>query len=451
MNERGAEMTTTFPTITDYVEAVQDPMETFRERKLQRAEFVLDPRWQVPRPASGNAAVVFRATVAGRDQALRFFIQEDVSEKRRYTALDRHFYTNGLADCVARTTWVDEAIRIDDRWWPMVQMEWVDGETLDAHVRALAGRRDAAALDRLALTWRRQVQRLQAAEFAHGDLQHGNILVGPAGELRLVDFDGSWIAAFEDLHLNPPRETGHPNYQHVGRTWGRWMDTFPALVIYTGLLALARRPDAWRNNEGILFTRDDLMRPGDTPIWRLLTEIPDPGVQLAAGRLYSSCDTGWTARGDLEGILTPERITTSPPPVPTQRSRPIFQLSDNPPDDWYLKGRVEGAGGTAELPREQTFTGVHDSGAGSRPSTPHPQPTRLPMPAPTPHPQPTRLPRPAPTPTDTTVPVAAVIALVLAIVIGSVVGASDGPGGVVGVLTAVVAFAIALPVLRSRR
>jgi hypothetical protein len=435
MNERSAEMTTSFPTITDYVEAVQDPMRTFRQPELQRAEFALDPRWRVPRPASGNAAVVFRATVAGRDQALRFFIQEDVSEKRRYTALDRHLYAHGLADCVARTTWVDEAIRIDDRWWPMVQMQWVDGKTLDAHVGGLAERHDAAvALNGLARTWRRHVQRLQAAEFAHGDLQHGNILVEPDGELRLVDFDGSWIAAFEDLRLDPPRETGHPNYQHAGRTWGRWMDTFPALVIYTGLLALARRPDAWRNNEGILFTRDDLTRPGDTPVWRLLSEIPDPDVQLAVSRLYSTCDTGWTARGDLEEILGQEPITTVTPTVPAQGPGPVFQLSQNPSANWHLERRAATAGPPAQLPQEQTFAGVHD---GRRPSTPYTQPPSRPQPA-TP-------------PADTSVPVAAVIALVLAIVVGIVVGASGGPAGVVGVLVAVAAFAVALPVLRRRR
>ena len=69
--------------------------------------------------------------------------------------------------------------------------------------------------------------------------------------LRLVDFDDSWIPAFAGGR--PP----NPNYQRIGRTWGRWMDTFPGLVIYTSLLGLSRRPDTWRllhNGENMLFS-----------------------------------------------------------------------------------------------------------------------------------------------------------------------------------------------------
>ena len=425
---------TAYPSISDYVEAVQDPLRAFREPDLQQAEFALDPQWHIPVPVSGNAAVVFRAAITGRDQALRFFIREDVSEKRRYTALDHHFVTNGLADCVARTSWVDEAIRIDDRWWPMVRMEWVDGERLDDHVRALAARRDAAALDDLALAWRQHVRRLQAAEFAHGDLQHGNVLVEPRGGLRLVDFDGSWVEAFEDL--TPPKESGHPNYQHVGRTWGRWMDTYPALVIYTGLLSLSRRPDAWRNNEGMLFTREDLLHPGDTPAWRLVTEIADPQVALAVGRLRSSCDPDWCAAGDLEDLLGRERIT--PALQAKAVAHPVFQLTDRPTDNWQLAGHPVDNPASTEIPPERTFGGVHGV---KRPVGPAPTRPVLPPPCL----------RSQPSPSDTTVSAAFGIALVLAMLLGSVVGANGGPGVAVGFLTAVLAFAVALPLLRNRR
>jgi cell division protein FtsI/penicillin-binding protein 2 len=61
-------------------------------------------------------------------------------------------------------------------------------------------------------------RRLQQADFAHGDLQHGNILVDTSSTLRLVDFDGSWISGFQGDP--PPREPGHPNYQPAGRKWG---------------------------------------------------------------------------------------------------------------------------------------------------------------------------------------------------------------------------------------
>ena len=62
-------MTTTYPNADDYVQAVQHPQIAFSLAPLQGARFVVDPIWQIPRPASGNAAVVFRATVGDADRA----------------------------------------------------------------------------------------------------------------------------------------------------------------------------------------------------------------------------------------------------------------------------------------------------------------------------------------------------------------------------------------------
>ena len=52
---------------------------------------------------------------------------------------------------------------------------------------------------------------MQRAEFAHGDLQHGNVLVDQEGQLRLVDFDSVWIPQLQGQPA--PTESGHPNYQ----------------------------------------------------------------------------------------------------------------------------------------------------------------------------------------------------------------------------------------------
>ena len=190
-----------YPNIEDYVRAVQQPGEVFQIGPLRRAAFELHPVFRIPMPASGSAAVVFKASVDGVDTALRFFIQDDVSSRERYTALARHFAGHGLADCVASAAWVDHAIAIHGATWPVVQMEWIEGRSLDAYVAHLARRNDVGALACLAHIWRGFIARLQDAEFAHGDLQHGNVIVDRNGSLRLVDFDGSWIAAFRGEHL----------------------------------------------------------------------------------------------------------------------------------------------------------------------------------------------------------------------------------------------------------
>ena len=323
-----------YPDAEDYVRAVQDPAAAFGPPLLKQAQFELHPIFGIPMPASGNAAVVFRASVGGRDTALRFFVREDASSRERYAALGSYFTARGLEECVAHPTWLQDAITVNGARWPVVEMSWVDGRTLDAYVGHLAARGDSGALSTLAGAWRALVDRLQEAEFAHGDLQHGNVLVDTGSALKLVDFDGSWIAALDDGP--PPKETGHPNYQRTGRAWGRWMDTFPALVIYTSLLALARRPGGWQQlstGENILFSATDFQPPFRTPAWEFVAGLRDAEVDRAAGTLMRACDPTWTATGPLESLLD------GPPPVRT-RPAPAAQ----PPA--YYPGVGAAAGGT---------------------------------------------------------------------------------------------------------
>lgn len=407
---------TEYPDSGDYVEALQYPEQAFRDPQLQQAEIALHPRWHTPLAVSGSAAVVFRARVCGRDKALRFFVQDDVSEKDHYTALDRHFVAHHMQDWVSRTSWVDDAVAVNGRRWPMVLMDWIEGDRLDDHVTALVRGGDSSpALQALAADWRARVHQVQTAGFAHGDLQHGNVLVEPSGGLRLVDFDGSWI---EELDGSPSHEEGHPNYQHTGRKWGRWMDTFPALVIYTGLLALSHRPDAWRRDEAILFTRRDFIEPDATPTWRLVTAIDDPTVKLAVRRLQSACHPDWCPEGDLEDFLGREpRIAVRPYGGPARDFEIPPEL--DPDREWWKEPPTT-------APPETEFRGIPDAPPSfGKPSPPPPV-------------------------SPAAAAAAAAIALILAVLLGVIVGKNGGPGAAVGVITAIVLFAGAIPLLRRR-
>jgi hypothetical protein len=315
---------TPFPNAEDYVRAVQDPRRTLRYPALQRAEFALHPLLQIPMPASGTAAVVFKARIDGAEQAMRFFIREDASNRQRYTALGRYFVDHDLGDCVASATWVDDAISINNLTWPMVQMSWVNGRTLDAYISYLVDQGDVAALGSLAATWRNLIDRLKKAEFAHGDLQHGNVLIDTESTLRLVDFDGSWIKTF--CNEKPPSETGHRNYQRSGRKWDQWMDTFPGLVIYTALLGLSKNPGSWSRlstGENILFSQQDFAEPFQTNTWKYLSTIGDPEVDHLANRLKECCMPNWRATGPLEEILTGRPFVVAAGPTTVTTSAPI--------------------------------------------------------------------------------------------------------------------------------
>ena len=78
---------------------------------------------------------------------------------------------------------VDDAIRVNGRTWPVVRTQWANGRTLNQYVDHLVEQLDTKALGNLAGVWRELVARLQSAEFAHGDLQHGNVLIDDRGAL----------------------------------------------------------------------------------------------------------------------------------------------------------------------------------------------------------------------------------------------------------------------------
>ncbi|MBY0552189.1 MAG: hypothetical protein K2W95_33225 [Candidatus Obscuribacterales bacterium] len=138
-------------------------------------------------------------------------------------------------------------------------MEWVHGVTLDRYIERYL--RDGVMLEKLRNSFAEMYQRLLTAGVAHGDLQHGNILVTASGDLRLVDYDGMFVPSMKGLKSN---ELGHRNYQHPERNASHFdetIDTFAAWSIYTAVTVAAHFPDVYvklnGGNDCLLFRRKD--------------------------------------------------------------------------------------------------------------------------------------------------------------------------------------------------
>jgi len=308
-----------FPAAGDYYKAVQAPARCFTVPRLQAAEFVWDSLG--PTLARGSSAVVFQAAVQGRPQALRCYIREDASSRDRYSALDAYLAGHDLSPYVSGTTWLDGAIAVNRLTWPVLTMDWINGRTLNEYVDFLVTGSNAAALATLAGRWRELVALLQRSDFAHGDLQHGNVMVDQDGQLRLVDFDGVWIPQLAGQA--PPTEFGHPNYQHpLQHGWGRWLDTFSALVIYLSLVVLSKDPGLWLalyNSKNLLFAKNDFFPPFKTEAWKQLAALGDPQVDQLARKLQECCDPLWVSDRSLETTLEQPAAAPAPPPVPADQ------------------------------------------------------------------------------------------------------------------------------------
>ena len=76
-------------------------------------------------------------------------------------AFDRFASSHGLNKHVGRVTWHDDAVRVKNDTWPVVQMEWIEGPRLNDYVSYLVDNRNTGALATLAGRWRELVAELQ--------------------------------------------------------------------------------------------------------------------------------------------------------------------------------------------------------------------------------------------------------------------------------------------------
>lgn len=425
-----------YPTAKEYAAAVQHPS-SFPREQFRRAEFVRHPVFGIPAPVTGTSAAVFKVRLDGGEHALRFYTTERAGDRDRYRDLRAHFLAHDLASSMAMFEWVDDGIRIGGRTLPAVRMEWVRGQRLNEHVEALVAQGDMHGLARLAQRWRELVARLQRVGFAHGDLQHGNVLVDESGTLRLVDFDCSWIERFTGQR--PPDETGHRNYQPLdpaSRPWGPWMDTFSGLVVYTSLQALSRNPNPWvalNTGENMLFSQSDFRAPFDTQAWRHLSGIGDGEIDELAAHLRSCCARGWSATGGLDELIAREipwweRIRApEPPPTGPHPTTGADGGRRPPPRDRVLGG--DGAEWWQRVPRPES--------GSARPPRAGEQP-----PPPPPPPPPRSMARAGWS--------AAAIGLVVALVAAVLIAAAGGPGAL-GLVLGVVVGIVCFVALASRR
>ena len=296
------------PYAKDYQSALQNPARVFAYPDLRSALFAVDS-WGLPFAITGSRAIVFKVMIDEKDYALRCYVHSaGIACRERYIALSKVIMRRRLAGIFPAYRWRDDAMRLNGETWPVLQMEWIEGLNLDQHVGYLALASDSYALGRIAERWRDLIARLQQAGVAHGDLQHGNILLDQHGRLRLVDLDSVWVPEVAD---QPPPEIGHDNYRQPGRTvdegWGQWADSFSALVIYLSLVALAADPELWPrfyNGDNLLFERRDFRAPFDTGIWKALSRIADPEIDRLGMILRDCCAPGWVATGSLAEMVS---------------------------------------------------------------------------------------------------------------------------------------------------
>ncbi len=301
----------TWPNLNDYNEAIQDPADCFADPELQQGR-VSTNALGLPMPCTGSFGAVYRVHCPARPWAVKCFSREVRGLERRYQAISAHLNQVKLPYMVD-FQYLQPGIRVNGQWYPVLKMEWVEGFALNTFVRDHLNQPDT--LNTLCKLWLRLGQQLDSASIAHGDFQHGNVLLVPAGASgqltwRLIDYDGMWVPALAHC---PSGEMGHPNYQHPERlregSYHARMDRFAQLVIYASMQCLVvGGPSLWNrhdNGDNLLFRQEDFETPAASRLFRELWGLPDPGTRALIGHLLLSCLTALDRVPRLADLLEP--------------------------------------------------------------------------------------------------------------------------------------------------
>jgi len=304
-----------WPSATDYVAAVQDTARAFHHPELVALR--LRPGLMgLPAAATGQNAIVFDADGPDGRTALRCF----TSVPHRGDDVYRRLEVMDLPDVLVPVRWRPDALEVEGARWPVVTMPWIVGDPLQRWVGEHVHR--PARIAALADAWVEACRVMFATGVAHGDLQHGNVLVTRDDELRFIDFDGVLLfdpASGREL-TDTPTEVGHPNYQHPQRIEdgfsSRFVDTFSALLIHTSLRALVTDPGLWAHHRGenLVLAQSDLFEPESSEPFRRMRSSDDPLVAHGADLLARWCRTGVRANLTLADALGP-RPPGSPGPA----------------------------------------------------------------------------------------------------------------------------------------
>lgn len=344
-----------WPTHTDYQDAIQAPQICFAEPELKAGEIVCDVLG-LPRVMSGNFASVYELKTATGRSAIRCFVRQVPGQQGRYARLSEHLSKLTLPYLV-KFEFIMRGILVHGDYYPVVKMQWVEGVPLNVYVDEHY--KESETMAGLATKWRDLVNALRRHQIAHGDFQHGNVMVTRDGEFRLVDYDGMFVPAF-GRGRSP--ELGHANFQHPRRTpdyYEERLDNFSALVIYLSFLALAKEPELWEKfyaGDNLVLGSADYRNPRNSAALQRLKQSPDEKVRQLAAVIEQCCllpiaQVPWFEETviQLEQGTLKQFLESLPPPAPATT------------ETWWDEGGAPAPETGASRPAEPSL---------SRPATP---------------------------------------------------------------------------------
>ena len=265
-----------YPLISEYVKAIQDAGDNLEQ--LAYLTPVLDDHGE-PYRSSGAFAVVFKMQdkSTGKYYALKCFTEEQEGRADAYRQIadeldmvDSPYITS--VKYMEKELFVDSQCEEDE--FPVLLMDWVEGETMEAYIAANYHNQSAMSL--LCYRFGKMAAWLRSQSFAHGDVKPDNIIIRPDGSLTLVDYDGMFVSSMKGCK-SPT--IGTKDFSHPLRTvddFDETIDDFSLASIALSLKAISMKStllDIYGASDRLLFSENDYRNPSNSKVISALQEL----------------------------------------------------------------------------------------------------------------------------------------------------------------------------------
>ena len=222
-----------------------------------------------PKCWSGGFSLVFQIDTNGQLWAFKVWHVLLDKMEERYAKIKKCLDASNLP-YFTEFDYIPKGLFVENTFVPTHRMKWVQGITLDEYIDIHIHQQDK--LIALAAKFLVMTREFHAEGIAHGDLQHGNILVKPDETLAVIDYDSMFVQGLNDL---PDIIKGLGGYQHPSRLNNEFihtqLDNFSEIVIYLSLIVYADRPELWnKNTDWLLFSKEDLENPDECELLKQL-------------------------------------------------------------------------------------------------------------------------------------------------------------------------------------
>ena len=265
-----------YPLISEYVKAIQEAGDNLEQ--LAHLTPVLDDHGE-PYRSSGAFAVVFKMQDkrTWKYYALKCFTEEQEGRAEAYRQiadeldlLDSPYITS--VKYMEKELFVDSQCEEDE--FPVLLMDWVDGETMEAYIAA--NYRNQSAMSMLSYRFGKMAAWLRSQSFAHGDVKPDNIIIRPDGSLSLVDYDGMFVPSMKG---SKSPTIGTRDFCHPLRTvddFDETIDDFSLASIALSLKAISMNStllDTYGASDRLLFSENDYRNPSNSKVISALQEL----------------------------------------------------------------------------------------------------------------------------------------------------------------------------------